>query len=59
MYDENNEKIVEGEGILLLINIDKRRAIRIPEDQYEAYNVDKNEKSNYVLSSIANEHVQH
>ena len=45
IYDENNERIVEGEGILLLINIDKRRAIRIPEDQYEAYNVDKNEKS--------------
>lgn len=44
IYDENNERIVEGEGILLLINIDKRRAIRIPEDQYEAYNVDKNEK---------------
>ena len=39
IYDENNERIVEGEGILLLINIDKRRAIRIPEDQYEAYNV--------------------
>ena len=52
MYDENNEKIVEGEGILLLINIDKRRAIRIPEDQYEAYNVDKNEKSNLKIERL-------
>ena len=34
IYDENNEKIVDGEGIFLLINIDKRRAVRIPEDQY-------------------------
>ena len=40
IYDENNEKIVEGEGIFLLINIDRRRALRIPEDQYIAYGVD-------------------
>lgn len=40
IYDENNEKIVEGEGIFLLINIDKRKAVRIPEDQYEIYGVD-------------------
>ena len=40
IYDENNEKIVEGEGIFLLINIDKRRAVRIPDDQYIAYGVD-------------------
>ena len=52
IYDENNERIVEGEGILLLINIDKRRAIRIPEDQYEAYNVDKNEKSDLKIERL-------
>ena len=40
IYDEKNEKIVEGEGIFLLINIDKRRAVRIPEDQYITYGVD-------------------
>lgn len=40
IYDENNEKIVDGEGIFLLINIDKRKAVRIPEDQYIAYGVD-------------------
>lgn len=40
IYDENNEKIVDGEGIFLLINIDKRRAVRIPDDQYIAYGVD-------------------
>lgn len=40
VYDENNDKIVEGEGIFLLINIDKRRAVRIPEDQYITYGVD-------------------
>ena len=40
IYDENNEKIVDGEGIFLLINIDRRRAVRIPEDQYIAYGVD-------------------
>lgn len=40
IYDENNNKIVEGEGIFLLINIDRRRAIRIPEDQYISYGID-------------------
>lgn len=40
IYDENNEKIVDGEGIFLLINIEKRRAVRIPDDQYMAYGVD-------------------
>ena len=40
IYDENNEKIVEGEGIFLLINIDRRREVRIQEHQYIAYGVD-------------------
>lgn len=40
IYDESNNKIVEGEGIFLLINIDRRRAIRIPEDQYITYGID-------------------
>ena len=40
IYDKNNEKIVEGEGIFLLIDIDKRRAIRIPEEQYIVYGID-------------------
>ena len=40
IYDKNNEKIVEGEGIFLLIDIDKRRVIRIPEEQYIVYGID-------------------
>ncbi|WP_196001809.1 acyl-ACP thioesterase domain-containing protein [Clostridium sp. 1001271B_151109_B4] len=52
IYDENNEKIVDGEGIFLLINIDKRRAVRIPDDQYVAYGVDLNEKSDIKIERL-------
>ena len=52
IYDENNKKIVDGEGIFLLINIDKRRAIRIPDDQYVAYGVDLNEKSDIKIEKL-------
>lgn len=52
IYDENNEKIVDAEGIFLLINIDKRRAIKIPQDQYDAYNVDINQKSNLKIDKL-------
>lgn len=41
IFDTSGERIVEGEGIFLLIDIDKRKAVRIPEDQYEVYGVDK------------------
>lgn len=52
IYDENNEKIVDGEGIFLLINIDKRRAVRIPEDQYIAYGVDSENCSDIKLTKL-------
>ena len=38
---ENNIKIVEGSALFLLIDIVKRRAVKITDDQYKAYNVDK------------------
>ena len=41
IYDENNIKIVEGSALFLLIDIVKRRAVKITDDQYKAYNVDK------------------
>ena len=41
IYDEKNIKIVEGSALFLLIDIVKRRAIKITDDQYKAYNVDK------------------
>ena len=52
IYDENNEKIVDGEGIFLLINIDKRRAVRIPDDQYTAYGVELDEKSDIKIEKL-------
>ena len=52
VIDENNEKIVDGEGIFLLINIDKRRAVRIPDDQYTAYGVELDEKSDIKIEKL-------
>lgn len=40
IYDENENKIVEAKAIFFLINTEKRRAMRVPEDQYIAYGVD-------------------
>lgn len=52
IYDKNNEKIVEGEGIFLLIDIDRRRALRIPEEQYKVYGVDIDTCSDIKLTKI-------
>ena len=40
IYDENENKIVEAKAIFFLINTEKRRAMRVPEDQYIAYGVE-------------------
>lgn len=40
IYDENDNKIVEAKAIFLLINTEKRRAVRVPEEQYIAYGVE-------------------
>ena len=39
VYDEAGEIIIEAEGIFLLMDTIKRRAIKIPLDQYEIYGV--------------------
>ena len=39
VYDEAGELIIEAEGVFLLIDTIKRRAIKIPIDQYEIYGV--------------------
>lgn len=52
IYDENNNKIVEGEAIFLLIDFEKRRAVRIPEDQYEAYGIDKNSAGKNLMERL-------
>lgn len=39
-YDDNNEKVVEAKAIFFLIDTNKRRAMRVPEDQYEIYGIE-------------------
>ena len=36
----------------MLINIDKRRAVRIPDDQYTAYGVELDEKSDIKMEKL-------
>ena len=52
IHDEKGQKIVEGEGIFLLIDIDRRRAVRIPENQYKAYDIDKDNCPNINISKL-------
>lgn len=40
IYDENENKIVEAQAIFFLINTDKRKAMRVPEDQYVVYGIE-------------------
>ena len=43
---------VEGSALFLLIDIVKRRAIKITDDQYKAYNVDKNSTTKKLIGSL-------
>ena len=52
ILNNDNEKLVEGEAIFLLIDINKRRAIRIPNDQYIAYGVELEEDFKIDISKL-------
>ncbi|MBC5628635.1 acyl-[acyl-carrier-protein] thioesterase [Clostridium sp. NSJ-6] len=50
IFDEEGNKIVEAIGVFLLIDINKRRAVRIPLEQYEFYGVSEDEECNINVS---------
>lgn len=52
ILDENNEKIVEGQGVFLLIDLERRRAIRIPEDLYMSYGINKDVENQIDISKL-------
>ncbi|MGL5378949.1 acyl-[acyl-carrier-protein] thioesterase [Clostridium sp.] len=52
MYDESGEKIVEAKAVFFLIDIEKRRAMRVPADQYEVYGVDGDIKGNVNIERL-------
>lgn len=52
ILDENNEKIIEGEGVFLLIDLERRRAVRIPEELYMSYGVDMDVESHIDTSKL-------
>ena len=52
IFDQDDNEIVSGEGIFLLIDTVKRRAVRIPDEQYIAYDVDKEKDNNIVIKKI-------
>ena len=43
---------MEGSALFLLIDIVKRRAIKITDDQYRAYNVDKDSTTKKLIGSL-------
>ena len=52
IFNRQGEKLVEGEAVFLLIDINKRRAVRIPEDQYIAYDVKLDENCEIDISKL-------
>lgn len=52
IFDEEGNKIVEAVGVFLLIDINKRRAVRIPLEQYEFYGVSAEEEYNINVSKL-------
>ena len=50
--DSNGNIIVSANAIFLLINIEKRRMMRIPEDQYILYGVDSDIKEEFKIPRI-------
>lgn len=40
IYDEDENKVVEAQAVFFLIDTEKRRAMRVPEDQYTIYGVE-------------------
>lgn len=52
ILDENNEKIVEGQGVFLLIDLERRRAVRIPEEYYITYGIDRDVENQIDISKL-------
>lgn len=50
--DSNGNVIVSANAIFLLINIEKRRMMRIPEEQYEIYGVDGDLKGDFKIPKL-------
>ncbi|MBE6053337.1 MAG: acyl-[acyl-carrier-protein] thioesterase [Clostridium sartagoforme] len=50
--DENGNVIVTANAIFLLINLEKRRMMRIPEEQYEIYGVEGDIKEEFKVPRI-------
>ncbi|MFD3155398.1 acyl-[acyl-carrier-protein] thioesterase [Haloimpatiens sp. FM7330] len=52
IVDSNGEIIAEADSIWLLINIEKRKPIRIPDFMYDAFNISKVEQKSLKISKI-------
>ncbi len=52
IYDANGEVIIEGEGIFLLMDTVRRRAVRIPVEQYAIYGVDSDLENHIQIDKI-------
>lgn len=48
----NNEVMVEGTAIFFLIDISKRRAIRIPEEEYTTYGIDEKNNTDVIVERL-------
>lgn len=52
ILDESGEKIIEATAVFLLIDTEKRRAVRIPDEQIKFYGVSDDELNNINVSKL-------
>lgn len=52
IYDEAGNKVVEAQAIFFLINMEKRKTMRIPEDQYKIYGLDSDIKDTFKIERL-------
>ncbi|GAB6168776.1 thioesterase [Clostridium carnis] len=52
IYDSNGNIIVEAEAIFFLINIEKRKTMRVPKEQYDIYGLDGDMKESFKIERL-------
>jgi medium-chain acyl-[acyl-carrier-protein] hydrolase len=52
--DENGEVLSTAEGIWLMVNADTMRPVRIPDEMFDGYGVDRGNKNRFEIESLNN-----
>ena len=59
MIDKNDDRIITADSLWLLIDSSRRRPIRIPDDIFDFYRVDKNNDSVLIIDDLVEPNTHH